>query len=335
VPELPVPVDFLLGSPSPWVRYRTRTALLGEDAAAERREVLAHPLVRGLLREARGWPAGSRGDHRAAKDLLNKVGLLADFGVRAGDPGVEPFVEAALSHADPDGRLLGYVQLPRRAKPEWMLDIDGQDVLLALVGLGYGTDGRVRRALAGLLALEAPAGGWVWPGARSPLPCRRFDGGCPYPTLKILRVLAADAGSADSAAARGGTELLLSLWERRRTVRRYGFGMGERFGRLRYPFVRLDVLHVLEALSPYPWTWGDPRFRSLLGRVLEKADAEGRFTPESVYLPWTDQCFGQKREPSPWLTLVVHRILSREPDSVPASRRAGPPHSPEAEDAGH
>ena len=42
-----------------------------------------------------------------------------------------------------------------------------------------------------------------------------------------------------------------------------------------------------------------------------KADAEGRFTPESVWLEWRDLCFGQKREPSPWLTCVVHRILGR------------------------
>jgi hypothetical protein len=309
--DVPLPIDFLLGSPAPWVRYQTRSTLLGERATKDRQAVLADPVVRRLVKEAQGWPGNSRGEHRAAKDLLNKLSLLSDFGLRATDPGVGRFVEAVHSHTGEDGRLLGHVLFPRQAKPEWMFDVDGQDTLLALVGLGCAADVRVKRATAAVLALESNSGGWVWPEARSPLPCRRFDGGCPYPTVKILRILAHVRGPQASAAAQRGTELLLSLWERRDDERRYGFGMAEHFLALRYPFIWFDALHVLEALSPFPWTWRDKRFHSLLDNVLDKADGNGRFTPESVYLEWKAQCFGQKREPSPWLTFVVHRILAR------------------------
>jgi len=313
MPEIKVPLDFLLDSPAPWVRWQTKVTLLGEEGGRERREVLAHSVVRTLLKEATRWPAGSRGDHRSAKDVLNKLSLLAEFGLRASDPGINTFAEGVLLHRDGEGRVLGYVLFPKRAAPEWMFDVDGQDTLLALVSLGFGEDERVRRALQALVARECADGGWVWPDARSPLPCRRFSGGCPYPTLKILRILARTPEGIESHAAQRGVELLLSLWERRHAKRRYGFGMGGEFAKLRYPFVWFDVLHVLEAVSSFPWAWRDARFRSLLDLVLKKADAEGRFTPESVYLEWKDLCFGQKRQPSPWLTLVVHRILSRAP----------------------
>ena len=49
----------------------------------------------------------------------------------------------------------------------------------------------------------------------------------------------------------------------------------------------------------------------LVDPVLGKADAAGRFTPESVWMEWKAQCFGQKKTPSPWLSLVVHRMLTR------------------------
>lgn len=311
--ELKVPVDFLLASPSPWVRLQTRVELLGEPAPRERRELVSHPVVKRLTRDAAQWPAGTKGDHRSGKDLLNKLSLLADFGLRSGDPEIGTFVERVLARTGSDGRLLGYVLFPKRSNPEWMFDVDGQDTLLALVSLGFAEDDRVRRALAALLALESAGGGWVWPEARSPLPCRRFAGGCPYPTLKVLRILARTPRGAESDAARRGVELVLSLWERRNEERRYGFGMGSDFAKLRYPFIWFDVLHVVEALSPYGWAWSDARFRELLDLVVAKADADGRFTPESVSLEWKDLCFGQKREPSPFLTFVVHRILRREP----------------------
>ena len=45
--------------------------------------------------------------------------------------------------------------------------------------------------------------------------------------------------------------------------------------------------------------------------LLAKAGADGRYTPESVWTAWKDWEFGQKKEPSPWLTLLVDRIERR------------------------
>lgn len=305
------PIEFLLSSRDPWVAYRTRADLLGEDAEVDRRAMLRHPLVRALVRDASRWPGASCADHRSGRDLLNKLSLLAHFGVRRGDPGVSEIVERILAHRDDRGRVLNHVVMPKQKEAEWLFDIDGQEPLLAAIELGFGDDPRVRDAADALVDFALPDGGWVWKNAPSPLPCRKLAGGCPYPTIKNLRVLAALPHLRDSTAARAGTEIVLDLWRRRAAEARYGFGMREQFSRLKYPFVWFDVLHVAEALSHFPWVWNDARFRELAAFVASKADASGRFTPESVWMEWKSVCFGQKKAPSPWLTLVVHRILRR------------------------
>jgi len=45
--------------------------------------------------------------------------------------------------------------------------------------------------------------------------------------------------------------------------------------------------------------------------VRRKADAEGRFTPESIWMAWKEWDFGQKRIPSSWLTLLAPRYIQR------------------------
>jgi hypothetical protein len=295
------------------VRCRTRETLLGEPAPKERAQLLADFRVRALARAARAWPGNTSGDHRSGKDLLNKLAVLADFGLRRSDLGLGRLASRVLARRSPEGLPLAPVVMPMKKEAEWLLDIDGQDPLLTLVGLGFEREPRVAKAIEALVGLARPGGGWTWPDARSPLPCRRFVGGCPYPTLKILRLLAQVPRWKDSPVTRASTRLLLDLWERRDEERRYGFGMGEQFLRLKYPFLWFDVLHVVEALSGYPWVWRDAGFKDLLLAVTSQADTEGRFTPGSVWMEWKTLCFGQKRDPSPWLTFVVHRALLRDP----------------------
>lgn len=316
---IPRPLAASLADPAPWVRYRARQLFLDEDSTDERAAVLAHPVVRRVLRDAGAWPGNSRADHRSGKDLLNQIAMLADFGVRRGDPGVAVFAERLMEHRDAQGRLLNHVMMPKKPTPEWLFDIDGQDPLLALVQLGFAREPKVRRAVAALLDLADRGGGWVWPDAPSPLPCRRFVGGCPYPTLKILRILGHDSEWAQAAPARAGVDLLLDLASRKEA--RYGFGYGDKFGRLKYPFIWFDVLHVLEALSFFPQAWKDERYGVLLDGVLAKADSDGCFTPESVWTEWKTECFGQKKTRSLWLSLIVHRLLARAPSRTPRVRK--------------
>jgi hypothetical protein len=87
------------------------------------------------------------------------------------------------------------------------------------------------------------------------------------------------------------------------------FYMGTDFRKLKVPFVWYDLLHVLDVLRRFPWLRGDARLHAMLEVLKSKADQQGRFTLESIWTAWKDWEFGQKKEPSRWLTLMAWRIL--------------------------
>lgn len=45
--------------------------------------------------------------------------------------------------------------------------------------------------------------------------------------------------------------------------------------------------------------------------ITTKMDINGFYTVESVWQAWKDWDFGQKKEPSMWITFLVYRILKR------------------------
>lgn len=46
----------------------------------------------------------------------------------------------------------------------------------------------------------------------------------------------------------------------------------------------------------------------MLSVIDGKKDADGRFTPESVWTSWKSWDFDQKKAPSRWLTFCVERL---------------------------
>jgi hypothetical protein len=187
-------------------------------------------------------------------------------------------------------------------------------VLFSLARMGYGEEPPVRKGMVALAGLILEGG---WPCAAAP-ELGRFRGPgskedpCPLANLLMLQVLAEDKTLSRSKAAKVGVETVLALWADRKKRRPYLFGMGTDFLKLKAPLIWYDLLHALEVLSRFPAAWKDPRFRQMV-RVLEsKADREGRFTPESVWMVWKEWEFSNKKEPSRWITLLAQRILARD-----------------------
>ncbi|UCH10769.1 MAG: hypothetical protein JSU61_02450, partial [Fidelibacterota bacterium] len=313
---------WLLAGP-PWIEVHTRFELLRQPESASevitaRQAMIAHPRISALVEELAGWPGSILKSHKDAGHLLHKLTFAADLGLRRSDPGVDVVVDRILSHQSPDGPFQVLVNInPRYGGTgedqwAWML-CDAPLILYALTKFGLADDDRIQAAGRYLANLIHKNG---WPCVVSPVlgrfrgPGRKADP-CPYANLVTLKALAQLPEWRESDVCRSGAEALLQLWQQRKERRPYLFAMGSGFTKLKAPLIWYDVLHVLDVLSRFPWLHGDPRFGEMIELVRSKADVMGRYTPESIWMAWKGWDFGQKREPSRWLTLITHRILNR------------------------
>jgi len=157
-------------------------------------------------------------------------------------------------------------------------------------------------------------------------PGKRADP-CPIANVLALKALARVPALHRAAGIDSGAEMLLAHWESSQvargahggsgsetsltTTKPYLFGCGSDYRKLKYPFVWYDILHVLEALSPYPFVHSDPRFQDMLTAATSQADGDGRYTAGAMYMPWKGWSFADKKQRSPWLTFLVLRIQRR------------------------
>lgn len=246
--------------------------------------------------------------------------MLAEFGVRADDPGVDRAIEAVLAHQSPEGAFQIVANVPKAFGGTgedmwtWML-CDAPVLLYSLLAMGLGENPRVKRAVEHLLGL-VDENGWrcVVDAELSKFrgPGRKADP-CPIVNVYALKALSQvfPHGLGDHPAIRKGAEMLLWHWEHQTERKIYMFGIGTTFRRLKCPFVWYDVLHVVDALSRFPFVRGDPRFLEMLRTITAQADNEGRYTAGSMYKAWKGWSFADKKHPSPWLTFVVKRVERR------------------------
>jgi hypothetical protein len=317
-----IPVDWLLQGPA-WIRYRTRIDLLGEKetssaAASDRKEMLRDRQIAELIDSLARWPGPPMKSHKQADLLLYRLAFLADVGIRRGDPKIDAVMHKILRTASADGIPRSPILIPKafggsgKVERAWAL-CDAPVILASLARMGYGEDPKVRKGMNALADLARANG---WPCAAAPElgkfrgPGRKEDP-CPLANLLMLKVMAEDKALSRGAAARNGVEAALGLWASRKTRKAYLFGIGTDFQKLKAPLIWYGLLHELDVLSRFPAARKDVRYRQMI-RVLEsKADPEGRFRPESVWLAWKGWEFSDKKEPSRWITLLALRILAR------------------------
>ena len=315
-------IAWLLEGP-PWVQYRTRLDLLGQpegepQVQAARQAMIADPQIQGLLAELASWPGPILKRHNDATHPLHKLTFIADLGFRAGDPSINQIVGRILDHRSPEGTFQVLVNInPRYGGTgedqwAWML-CDAPLILYALLKFGLRQDPRVQVTIEYLVSLIRDNG---WPCRVTP-DLGKFRGPgakadpCPYANLVMLKALVQMPEYRDKEAAHIGAETLLTLWEQRRERRPYMFAMGTHYARLKAPLIWYDILHVADVLTQFSSLREDARLREMVELVKAKEDQEGRFIAESVWRAWRGWDFGQKREPSRWLTLLIQRMLRR------------------------
>jgi hypothetical protein len=314
---------WLLECDEPWTRYRTLLDLLDRsekdpEVQAARAEMVAHPQVQELIAGAATWGDRPLKRHNDASHPIYKFSTLADFRMRADDPGMAAAIEALMARQSPQGAFQTLVNVPKAFGGTgedmwtWML-CDAPTLLYALLAMGVGDDPRVKRAVDHLVHLVDDNG---WRCVAAPElgkfkgPGRRADP-CPIANVYALKVLAQVPELIDHTAARTGAEMLLWHWEHQRERKIFMFGIGTMFRKLKYPLVWYDVLHVVDVLSRFPFVQADPRFGKMMETITAQADDEGHYTANSMYRAWKGWPFADKKHPSPWLTFLVLRIQRR------------------------
>lgn len=314
---------WLLAAGEPWTRYRTLIDLFDrteEDAEVQavRHAMLAHPQVQALVAATATWGERPLKRHNDAGHPLYAFSTLADFGLRAGDPGLADGIQAVLAHQSAEGAFQTVVNIPAHfggsGQDEWSwIACDAPTLLYALLAFGLGSDERVQQAVEHLAGL-ADSNGWR---CRADAGLGKFrgpgrkDDPCPIVNVYALKALSLVPEMVDSPATRAGAEMLLSHWEKRGERKFYLFGIGTDFHKLKYPFVWYDLLHVAEVLSRYPFVHDDARFQEMIQALTAQAGGEGRYTAGSIYQAWKGWPFADKKKPSPWLTFLVLRIRER------------------------
>lgn len=315
-------ISWLL-SGEPWVVYPTRVDLLREDphspaAREDYAALIAHEKVQSLLADLSGWPGEPLKSHKKAWHLLHKLVFLADLGLRRGTPAVDALAEKVLAHVSSEGPFQIVVDLPKafggsgEDELSWML-CDAGSTLYALAKMGWQDEPQVRKAADYLSSLVVEHTGWPCAATAS---LSRFRGPgkkedpCPYTNLLMVKALL-QFGDAYSSPVQQGVQTLLGLWEQRHEVRPFLFAMGSGFEKLKAPMVWYDILHVLDVLSAFPGARRSPALQEMAGIVRAKGDGEGRYQAESIWMDWRGWDFGQKREPSRWLTFLAIRALRR------------------------
>lgn len=315
-----MPIDWLL-SASPWSEYHTRLELLGQPSTDPlvinaRHCMVDHPSVKRIVEEVNQWPGPVLISHKSAGHPIHKISFLADIGLTASDSGIDPLITRVMDHQAQAGPFQVLTNVPIKyggdGKDSWQWGLcDAPLLLYALAKFGLADDQRVKKGV-NLLHDLVRENGWPCTGVTQFStflgPGRKSDP-CPFVNLIMLKLLAVMPDLKDSQACHLGTDSLLECWARRETYHPFIFYMGDDFCKLKAPLVWLDILHVTHVLSQFPWVKGDERYEEMRSIIARKADAEGKFTPESVWLAWKDWDFGQKKVPSPWLTFLAQRIL--------------------------
>jgi hypothetical protein len=317
-------IEWLLEG-EPWVEYRTRIDLLLQsenepEVVSARKRMIDHPRIQSLVEELRDWPGTVLSSHKSASQPFHKLSFLADLGLRKGDPHLDEIVSKIFEHQSDEGPFQLSMNIPKHfggsGSDEWAWALcDAPIIIYSLIKFGYDKDERVQKAIGYLVGLIRENG---WPCTvskelgkfRGP---GRKDDPCPYATLVMLKMLSQLGEYRGSREVHVGAECLLGLWERSRELHPYMFYMGTDFRKTKAPLFWYDVVNVLDTLSWFGWPKNDERFKEMAEVVKSKADREGKYTPESEWKAWRDWDFGQKKQPSRWLTFVILKILMRLP----------------------
>lgn len=313
-------INWLLES-EPYVEYATRISILKQNKSSLhdlRNLVLLDSRIKRYLNDIANFNSMLVTNHKNPELPIHKLIFLLDVGLDTDVPEIDMAIKQITKNRDEYGMYKSMTNIPKHFGGSgedtlsWSL-CDAPLMLYALLKSGISYENNVKKGVEYIGTLQKDngfpctvskeLGKFRGPGKR--------DDCCPYATLIILKLLSLIPEYANSELVTIGINQLLDLWENSKVLHPYMFYMGTDFRKLKAPTMWYDIVSMSDCLSYFEVATKDKRFQEILDVIESKANQNNQFTPESIYQKCKDWDFGQKKQPSPWLTFLCLRILER------------------------
>jgi hypothetical protein len=314
-------LSFILEKGDAWLQYATRINILKErkeDLTDLRLKALSDPKIRAYLNDITDFHSILVSNHKNPDLPIHKLLFLLDIGFDTDVPEIRSAVERIMEHKDGNGVYRSLTNIPEHFGGSgedvfaWCL-CDAPLLLFALFRAGVDYEKYIKQGVDHLVSFKKDSG----------FPCTvskelgkfrgpgRKDDCCPYASLIMLRLLSTIPEYRDTEIVTDTAKGLFSLWENSLELHPYMFYTGTDFRKLKAPTIWYDLVSVADVLSCLKSVRSDARLAEMVAMIKGKQDNNGRFTPEAVYQKFKGWEFGQKKDPSPYLTYLCYRILAR------------------------
>jgi len=314
-------INFILENGNTWLEYAARINILKEnknDLSDLRLQTLSDPKIRAYLNDISDYHSILVSNHKNPDLPIHKLLFLLDIGFDTDVPEIQTATQKIMEHKDGNGIFQSLTNIPKHFGGSgedifgWCL-CDAPLLLLALLKAGIDYEKHIKQGVDYLIAFHKDSG----------FPCTvsqefgKFRGPgrkgdcCPYASLIMLKLLSAIPEYRETDIAITTATGLLSLWENSLERHPYMFYMGTDFRKLKAPAMWYDIVSVVDVLSHFEFTKSDKRMLEMAAMIKSKQDEHGLFTPEAVYQKFKGWDFGQKKNPSPYLTYLCYQLLER------------------------
>lgn len=314
-------IEYILENGESWLLYATRINLLNErkeDLKELRQQALSEPKIKSYLNDITDFHNILVSNHKNPELPIYKLLFLLEIGLDTDVSEIQKAVDKIMAHKDKNGVYQSLTNIPKHFGGSgedtfgWCL-CDAPLLLYALLKAGIDYENHIKQGVEYLLSFYKAQG----------FPCSvsqelgkfrgpgRKDDCCPYATLIMLKLLSCIPEYNNSKISKEMVIILLSLWENSLEKHPYMFYMGTDFRKLKAPAMWYDIVSVADVLSHFDFVRSDSRFIEMIALIKDKQDENGLFTPEAAYQKCKNWDFGQKKQPSPYLTYLCDQILIR------------------------
>lgn len=314
-------IEYIIENGEPWLVYATRINLLNEskeDLKELRQQALSESKIKSYLNDIADFHSILVSNHKNPELPIHKLLFLLEIGLDTDVLEIQKAVDKIMAHKDKNGVYQSLANIPKHFGGSgedtfgWCL-CDAPLLLYALLKTGIDYENYIKQGVEYLLsfyktqgfpcAVSQEHGKFRGPG--------RKDDCCPYATLIMLKLLSCIPEYKKSKICKEMAMILFSLWENSLEKHPYMFYMGTDFRKLKAPAMWYDIVSVADVLSHFDFVRSDSRFLEMVALIKDKQDENGLFTPETVYQKCKNWDFGQKKQPSPYLTYLCNQILIR------------------------